>query len=111
MYVRKMYPHSLCRFRRFELPQHQGSTRSVDEDVWEEIRNFKKCLLKMFAARGQEPIFLETAVGLDKQKRHCMIECVPVGAMDAQDAPIYFKKVRRRLDWSRVRGWGGVGWG
>jgi len=41
---------------------HCASSRAVDEDVWEEIRNFKKCLVKMFAAQGKECCFIETAV-------------------------------------------------
>lgn len=28
-----------------------ASTRQVDEHVWTEIRNFKKCLLQMFMAQ------------------------------------------------------------
>ena len=31
--------------------EHVASTRQVDEHVWTEIRNFKKCLLQMFMAQ------------------------------------------------------------
>lgn len=31
--------------------EHIASTRQVDEHVWTEIRNFKKCLLQMFMAQ------------------------------------------------------------
>lgn len=30
---------------------HTPSTRQVDEHIWTEIRNFKKCLLQMFMAQ------------------------------------------------------------
>ena len=31
--------------------EHVASTRQVDEHIWTEIRNFKKCLLQMFMAQ------------------------------------------------------------
>ncbi len=31
--------------------EHVASARQVDEHVWTEIRNFKKCLLQMFMAQ------------------------------------------------------------
>ncbi|KAH9604035.1 hypothetical protein KSS87_015021 [Heliosperma pusillum] len=44
--------------------QHELATRMVDDNVWEEIRNFKKCLIMMFAKQGKEVIFLETVLWL-----------------------------------------------
>ena len=41
---------------------HCRSSRACDEQTWEEMRNFKKCLTKMFAAQGKEACFLETCV-------------------------------------------------
>ncbi|WCJ34893.1 CwfJ-like family protein [Euphorbia peplus] len=72
--------------------QHESSTRTVDNNVWEEIRNFKKCLIMMFAKQEKEVIFLETVMGLSKQRRHCLIECIPVPQEIAGGAPLYFKK-------------------
>ena len=54
--------------------QHDLATRSVDDNVWDEICNFKKCLLMMFAKQEKEVVFVETVMGLAKQSRHCMIE-------------------------------------
>ena len=62
--------------------------------MWEEIRNFKKCLIMMFAKQDKDVVFLETVVGLAKQRRHCMIECIPLPQGIAKEAPLYFKKVR-----------------
>lgn len=73
--------------------QHESSTRTVDDNVWDEIRNFKKCLIMMFAKQEKDLVFLETVMGLSKQRRHCMIECIPVPQKVAKQAPLYFKKV------------------
>ncbi|XP_024526774.1 CWF19-like protein 2 [Selaginella moellendorffii] len=72
--------------------QHEGSTRNVDDDVWGEIRNFKKCLLKMFKEQEKDVIFLETAMNLSQQRRHCLVECIPVPPNVLQQGPLYFKK-------------------
>ncbi|KAJ4843823.1 hypothetical protein Tsubulata_014030 [Turnera subulata] len=72
--------------------QHDSATRTVDNNVWEEIRNFKKCLIRMFAEQDKELVFLETVMGLAQQRRHCLIECVPLPREIAKEAPLYFKK-------------------
>ncbi|KAL8208790.1 hypothetical protein R6Q57_008202 [Mikania cordata] len=72
--------------------QHDLATRNVDDNVWDEIRNFKKCLLMMFAKQGKDVVFLETVMGLAKQSRHCMIECIPLPLDVGKQAALYFKK-------------------
>ncbi|KAK8495827.1 hypothetical protein V6N13_026302 [Hibiscus sabdariffa] len=72
--------------------QHELATRTIDNNVWDEIRNFKKCLTMMFAKQDKELVFLETVMGLAQQRRHCMIECIPVPRRIAKQAPVYFKK-------------------
>ncbi|KDP45651.1 hypothetical protein JCGZ_17258 [Jatropha curcas] len=72
--------------------QHESATRMVDNNVWEEIRNFKKCLIMMFAKQEKDLVFLETVMGLAKQRRHCLIECIPLPREIARQAPLYFKK-------------------
>ncbi|KAF8660676.1 hypothetical protein HU200_057502 [Digitaria exilis] len=72
--------------------QHESSTRTVDQNVWGEIRNFKKCLLKMFAQQDKDVVFMETVISLARQRRHCMIECIPVPSDVSSNAPMYFKK-------------------
>ncbi|XP_077239241.1 cwfJ-like family protein [Tasmannia lanceolata] len=75
------------------LPMHhESSTRTVDNNVWEEIRNFKKCLLMMFAKQDKDVVFLETVMGLAHQRRHCLIECIPLPCEIANEGPLYFKK-------------------
>jgi hypothetical protein len=52
--------------------------RTVDQNVWVEIRNFKKCSLQMFAQQDKDVVFMETVISLAGQRGHCMIECIPV---------------------------------
>jgi len=33
--------------------EHASSSRQVDEDVFTELRNFKKCLIRMFMAQAK----------------------------------------------------------
>jgi hypothetical protein len=61
--------------------------------VWEEIRNFKKCLIMMFSKQEKDLVFLETVINLSQQRRHCLIECIPLPREIAKQAPLYFKKV------------------
>lgn len=48
----------------------------------------------MFAKQDKEMVFLETVMGLAQQRRHCLIECIPLPREIAKQAPVYFKKVR-----------------
>ena len=73
--------------------QHESATRAVDYNVWDEIRNFKKCLIMMFAKQVKDVVFLETVMGLAQQRRLCMVECIPLPQDIAKQAPLYFKKV------------------
>ncbi|KAL8208789.1 hypothetical protein R6Q57_008201 [Mikania cordata] len=83
--------------------QHELSTRSVDDNVWDEIRNFKKCLLMMFAKQEKEVVFLETVMWLAKQSRHCLIECIPLPLDVGKQAALYFKKAidEAEEEWSQ----------
>ncbi|XVE81769.1 hypothetical protein DITRI_Ditri15bG0092500 [Diplodiscus trichospermus] len=72
--------------------QHESATRTIDNNVWDEIRNFKKCLIMMFAKQDKELVFLETVMGLAQQRRHCLIECIPLPQKIAKQVPLYFKK-------------------
>lgn len=71
---------------------HVQSSRQTDEDVWEEMRNFKKCLVRMFAQEGKECCFIETAINLGLGGRHCVVECVPIPQELSEKARMYFRK-------------------
>ncbi|CAN8244744.1 unnamed protein product [Cochlearia groenlandica] len=83
--------------------QHEAASRSVDDNVWDEIRNFKKCLIMMFGKEGKDVVFLETVIGLAQQRRHCLIECIPVPKEIAKEGPLYFKKAidEAESEWSQ----------
>ena len=90
---------------------HVPSSRAADEDAWEEIRNFKKCLVRMFAAKGMECCFVETATRVGSgvlgaaggaDAPHAVVECVPLPEGAAARAPMYFKKAidESESEWS-----------
>ncbi|CAL5337510.1 unnamed protein product [Camellia sinensis] len=82
---------------------HESTTRAVDNNVWDEIRNFKKCLIMMFAKQEKDVVFLETVMGLAQQRRHCMVECIPLPQDISKQAPLYFKKAidEAKDEWSQ----------
>ncbi|XWS13791.1 hypothetical protein CRYUN_Cryun36dG0068500 [Craigia yunnanensis] len=71
---------------------HESATRTIHNNVWDENRNLKKCLIMMFAKQDKELVFLGTVMGLAQQRRHCLIECLPLPQEVAKQAPVYFKK-------------------
>ncbi|GMH40688.1 hypothetical protein BSKO_08592 [Bryopsis sp. KO-2023] len=72
--------------------EHCPSSCQVDENVWTEMRNFKKALIQMFHSQGKHVLFLETVMHLDDFKRHAVVECIPVPPDVMHKAPLYFKK-------------------
>ncbi|KAI8009305.1 CWF19-like protein 2 [Camellia lanceoleosa] len=78
--------------RKIRKKGHESATRAVDNNVWDEIRNFKKCLIMIFAKQEKDAVFLETVMGLAQQRCHCMVECIPLPQDISKQAPLYFKK-------------------
>jgi hypothetical protein len=70
--------------------QHVSSTLELEDDVWDEIRNFKKSLIRMFEKINRGVLFMEQVMHL-KRKVHTVIECIPVPLSVYQDATGYFK--------------------
>ncbi|ORX45951.1 hypothetical protein BCR36DRAFT_585421 [Piromyces finnis] len=83
---------------------HVLTTLECEDDVWDEIRNFMKCLIQMFAEEDRAVIFMETVINLRKQ-RHTVIECIPVSYDDYDDSPAYFKDAiqKESEEWSQHR--------
>lgn len=71
--------------------QHYLSSLEADDDTWEEIKNFMKCLMQMAASRKQGVIFYETVKSI-KQQRHTVIEAVPIDQDLFSELPGYFKQ-------------------
>ncbi|EAU85946.1 complexed with Cdc5 protein Cwf19 [Coprinopsis cinerea okayama7 len=82
--------------------QHHLCMLEGDDDVWDEVRNFMKCLMRMFAEEDKGVIFYETVISL-KRQHHTVIECVPL-PWDIYDLiPQYFKEsiLASEAEWSQ----------
>ncbi|KAK7067195.1 hypothetical protein SK128_003604, partial [Halocaridina rubra] len=71
--------------------QHVMSSIHADEDLWEEIMNFRKSLVKMFLLQDKDCVFFETVKKL-RNFPHMAMHCVPLPKEMGDMAPIYFKK-------------------
>ncbi|BEJ10819.1 hypothetical protein CspHIS471_0102410 [Cutaneotrichosporon sp. HIS471] len=82
--------------------QHNLSTLQMDDDDWDEVRNFMKCLMRMWAAENKGVLFYETICSFRKQL-HTYIECVPVKAELFADAPAFFREsiLASESEWSQ----------
>ncbi|KAL4189715.1 hypothetical protein AMTRI_Chr08g208500 [Amborella trichopoda] len=67
---------AFCQCRK--IGHYKGLNRNFDDDAWNEICKFRKCLVRMFAEQENNVIFIGTAMGLSQQHRHCMVECIPI---------------------------------
>ncbi|KAH0586099.1 hypothetical protein H2248_007370 [Termitomyces sp. 'cryptogamus'] len=82
--------------------QHHLTMLEADDDVWDEVRNFMKCLIRMFAEGDKGVIFYETVITLKWQK-HTVIECVPLPWEQFELIPGYFKEsiLTSETEWSQ----------
>lgn len=82
--------------------QHHLSMLEADDDVWDEVRNFMKCLMRMFAEEDKGVVFYETVLSL-KWQAHTVIECVPVPWEHFEVIPGYFKEsiLASEAEWSQ----------
>lgn len=82
--------------------EHRLSTLEMDDDDWEEVKNFMKCLMRMHAEKGKRVVFFETVLSL-RQQRHSYVECVPVPAADFDELPGFFRSsiLSAESEWSQ----------
>ncbi|KAF6757552.1 CwfJ C-terminus 1-domain-containing protein-like protein [Ephemerocybe angulata] len=82
--------------------QHHLTMLEGDDDVWDEIKNFMKCLMKMFSEEDKGVIFYETVISLKWQK-HTVIECLPLPWEIYDLIPGYFKEsiLASEAEWSQ----------
>lgn len=78
---------------------HVACSTQLDDDVWQEMRQFMTALNRMFNSRKQDVIFFETARYLNRRP-HMQIHCVP--SAEFEMAPFYFKKAiqESEAEWS-----------
>ncbi|KAM3966656.1 CWF19-like protein 2 homolog [Aphomia sociella] len=81
--------------------QHSTCTTSLDEDIWEEIMNFRRAITNFFNAQDQDVVFFETATRLHRYP-HMIINCIPLPRDVGDMAAIYFKKalLECEAEWS-----------
>ncbi|VDM42024.1 unnamed protein product [Toxocara canis] len=70
---------------------HYASTVSLDEDVYDEMRIWRKGLVAMWKSEDMDCLFIETAKNV-KYGGHMYVECIPLPLEVGETAPIYFKK-------------------
>ncbi|KAH8925726.1 hypothetical protein BT69DRAFT_1216194 [Atractiella rhizophila] len=82
--------------------QHHLNMLEADDETWEEVKNFMKTLMQMFASQDKGVIFFETVISF-KQQRHTFVECIPVPWSLYDDSPAYFKEaiVTSEEEWSQ----------
>ncbi|KAI8962965.1 CwfJ C-terminus 1-domain-containing protein-like protein [Daldinia sp. FL1419] len=82
--------------------QHRSNLLECDDDEWEEIRNFMKCLTRMYHEQGREVIFYENAA-TPHRHMHAAMQAVPIPYDLGDTAPAFFKEAMLTADeeWSQ----------
>jgi hypothetical protein len=70
---------------------HRTNLLECDDDEWEEIRNFMKCLTRMYHDQGRDVVFYENAATPGK-KMHAAMQCVPIPFELGETAPAFFRE-------------------
>ncbi|KAK7208581.1 CwfJ C-terminus 1-domain-containing protein-like protein [Myxozyma melibiosi] len=70
---------------------HRRSSLECDDDEWDEIRNFMKCLARMYHSQKRGVLFYENAANMSR-RRHASIEAVPMPYELASTASAYFRE-------------------
>lgn len=81
---------------------HRTNLLECDEDEWEEIRNFMKCLVRLYHDQGREVIFYENAAAPHRMK-HAAMEVIPLPYDLGETAPAFFREAILASDeeWSQ----------
>jgi hypothetical protein len=82
--------------------QHRVNLLECDDDEWEEIRNFMKCLTRMYHDQGRDVLFYENAAA-PHRKMHAAMQVVPLPYSLGETAPAFFKEAILSADeeWSQ----------
>jgi hypothetical protein len=71
--------------------QHRTNLLECDDDEWDEIRNFMKCLTRMYHDQGRDVVFYENAVA-PHRKLHAAMQAVPIPFELGETAPAFFRE-------------------
>ncbi|KAI2629415.1 hypothetical protein GGS21DRAFT_526096 [Xylaria nigripes] len=82
--------------------QHRTNLLECDDDEWEEIRNFMKCLTRLYHDQGREVVFYENAAAPHRHM-HAAMQAVPIPYELGDTAPAFFKEAMLSADeeWSQ----------
>ncbi|ETS72965.1 hypothetical protein PFICI_15357 [Pestalotiopsis fici W106-1] len=82
--------------------QHRTNLLECDDDEWEEIRNFMKCLTRMYHDQGREVVFYENAAAPHRHM-HAAMQAVPIPYEQGDTAPAFFREAMLSADeeWSQ----------
>ena len=75
-----------------------------EDEIWEEVRNFKKCLLQMAARQDRSFVFMECVMKSGDPRRHTFVDCVPTPrGQQAEHVKGHFLKALQETDeeWSQ----------
>lgn len=75
-----------------------------EDEIWEEARNFKKCLLQMAAAQDRSFVFMECVTRANDPRRHAFIDCIPTPRnVSVEEIRSHFYKALQDADeeWSQ----------
>ncbi|KAJ9479071.1 Cell cycle control protein [Pseudozyma hubeiensis] len=84
--------------------QHHLSLLEADDDTWEEMRNFQKCLAQLASSQGKVVVFYETLVSI-KAQQHAVMEAILLKKEVMDRLPGVFKESLREVggEWSTHR--------
>ncbi|KAH8162942.1 hypothetical protein CIB48_g5304 [Xylaria polymorpha] len=77
--------------------QHRANLLECDDDEWEEIRNFMKCLTRLYHDQGREVVFYENAAA-PQRHMHAAMQAVPIPYELGDTAPAFFKEAMLSAD-------------
>ncbi|KAF2202941.1 cell cycle control protein cwf19 [Delitschia confertaspora ATCC 74209] len=82
--------------------QHRTNLLECDDDEWDEIRNFMKCLTRLYHDQGRDVIFYENAAA-PHRKPHAAMMAVPIPFELGETAPAFFREAILTSDeeWSQ----------
>jgi hypothetical protein len=82
--------------------QHRTNLLECDDDEWEELRNFMKCLTRMYHDQGRDVLFYENAA-TPGRKLHAALNAVPIPFELGDTAPAFFREAILTSDneWSQ----------
>jgi hypothetical protein len=79
--------------------EHVSSSLKLEAEVYEELNNYKKCLIQLFDSLGQHAIFFES---YSRDNSHLTVECLAIPPAKAHDLPFFFKQglITSEGDWT-----------